>query len=114
MRSVFIAGAYSTGGGEQVAINVRNAMAAWHELEKLGYAPVCPHLSHFLHIHEPRPREVWLRQGLYWAVNTDCVLRLPGESEGADAECELVHSRGIPVFYYVADLVAFWQSQPEV
>jgi hypothetical protein len=34
----------------------------------------------------------------------DAVLRIPGESRGADLECELARTLGIPVFTSVADL----------
>jgi len=34
----------------------------------------------------------------------DAVLRIPGESRGADLECELARSRGIPVFDSIDDI----------
>ena len=110
MRSVFIAGAYSTGGGEAVAVNVRNAMSVWHELAYQNFAPFCPHLSHFLHMHKPKPRDIWLDHDNHWLLKCDCVLRLPGESEGADDECKLAHRNHVPVFYSIADVVEFYKK----
>jgi len=34
----------------------------------------------------------------------DAVLRIPGESRGADLECDLARSRGIPVFDSIDDI----------
>ena len=113
MRSIFIASPYSTPDGEQVAVNVRKSMAAWHELEEWGFAGHCPLLTHFLHMHQPKLRRTWLTHDNHWLLKCDCVLRLPGESEGADAECVLAHRHHIPVFYSVADIVEFYRTQPE-
>ena len=113
MRSVFIASAYATGGGEAVAQNVSDAMEAWHQLADHGLAGFCPHHSHFLHMRMFRERQVWLDHGLHWLAKCDCLLRLPGESEGADAEVAFAHANHIPVFHSIQDLKEFWRAQPE-
>ena len=93
---VYIAAPYTKG---DVAKNVRLAMRYWHELAVDGrFAPFCPHLSHFLHLHRPQPWEFWIEQDLAWLEVCDAVLRLAGESAGADKEAEHARSLGIPVF----------------
>jgi hypothetical protein len=92
---IYIAGPYSTG---DVAVNVHNAMAAFHELADRGFAPFCPHLSHFLHMQRERPYEFWIELDNQFLPFCQGVLRLPGESRGADGEVELARKLEIPVF----------------
>jgi hypothetical protein len=35
----------------------------------------------------------------------DAVLRVPGESKGADQDVRIAHERGLPVYYHVEDIV---------
>ncbi len=101
---VYIAGPYTKG---DVGQNVRNAMLAWDELATLGYAPFCPHWSHYQHLFMPRPYEDWLTLDLEWLTCCDAVLRLPGESAGADREVALAKSLDIPVYESVDDIAVF-------
>jgi hypothetical protein len=41
-----------------------------------------------------------------WVLRCDCLLRLPGESPGADEEVELAVKNNIPVFYSIDELAA--------
>lgn len=91
---VYIAGPYTVG---DVAENVARAIEAWHLLTAKGYNVYCPHLSHFLHLHKQLPWERWLELDLVWMSVCDVVVRLPGESKGADLECEHARNQGIPV-----------------
>jgi len=95
MLRVYIASQYSIG---DIGRNVKRSMDAANELMDLGFAPFCPLLSHFLHIHHPRSYESWVEQDNAWVTVCDAVLRLSGESKGADAEVELARAHGIPVF----------------
>lgn len=54
---IYIAGPYTRG---DVANNVRRAIEAAHLVIEAGHAPVVPHLSHFLHMHQPLPYETWM------------------------------------------------------
>ena len=107
-RRVYLAGPYSTG---DVAVNVRNAMAAWHLLWDLGFDPYCPHLTHFLHLHRPLRYESWLEYDSGWLEVCEAVLRLPGKSNGADRECGKATDLNIPVFDSIAELTA-WRDRP--
>ena len=100
---VYIAGPYSKGN---MATNVAKAMAAWHKLADLGFAPFCPHLTHFLDMQKERPYEEWLEQDLVWLKECNAVFRLPGESNGADLEVDEADRLGIPIFYHIEMLAA--------
>lgn len=92
---IYVAAPYSQG---DVPENVRRAMDAGSALIAAGHAPLVPHLNHFWHAHEPHPERVWLDLDLAWLAVADAVLRLPGPSAGADAECEAARALGIPVY----------------
>ena len=95
MRTVFVSGPYTF---PDPAVNVRNAILAADHLMTLGFAPYVPHLTHFQHMLAPRPYEDWIALDLEWVSRSDCLLRLPGESPGADREVAYAKERGIPVF----------------
>lgn len=61
--------------------------------------PVAPHLTLLWHIVKPRPLEFWYAYDLATVARCDSVLRLPGESTGADREVEFARTRDIPVFF---------------
>ena len=102
MKKVYVAGPYTKG---DVAVNVRKAMLVAHELMHDGYAPYCPHLSHFLHLQESRPYEDWINLDKEWLKVCDAVLRFEGESKGADMEVKLAEELGMPVFYDIETLL---------
>jgi len=61
--------------------------------------PIAPHLTLLWHLVKPRPLDFWYAYDLATLARCDAVLRLPGESTGADREVEFAKSRSIPVFY---------------
>ena len=95
MKRVYVAGPYSTG---DVAVNVRNAYAAASRLADAGLAPFVPHHTHFWHLLFPRTYQEWLSLDLAFLRCCDALLRLPGESFGADTEVREARSLSIPVF----------------
>ena len=99
MQRIYVAGPYTKG---DVAANVRAAIEVANELADLGYAPYVPHLTHFWHMLCPRPYEEWVALGIDWVRACDAVLRLPGESAGADQEVAFAERNGIPVFNSIA------------
>ncbi len=101
MIKVYIAGPYSKG---DVAINVRNAFEIANKLADLGYAPFVPHSTHFWHMLFPRPYEFWLELDNQFLPTCNAVLRIPGESSGADKEVELANTLSIPVFISIESL----------
>ena len=101
---VYIAGPYTNG---DVALNVRAAIEAADALIVAGHAPFVPHLSHFQHMMRPQPYETWLRLDMEWLPQCEALIRLPGDSSGADAEVDEAQARGMPVYRSVAD---FWAA----
>ncbi len=102
MIKVYIASPYTIG---DVAVNVKTQMDVANQLMDLGFAPFIPLYSHFQHMAHPRPYEYWLKLDLEWISSCDYVLRLPGESNGADGEVEYARSKNIPVVYSIDELL---------
>ncbi len=92
---VYVAGPYTKG---DVAVNVRNAIKAGVQLLDAGHYPFIPHLCHFIHMQAPRPYEVWTAFDNAFLPDCDALIRLLGESSGADAEMALAWKLEIPVF----------------
>jgi hypothetical protein len=60
--------------------------------------PFVPHLSHLWHTMSPKPDQFWLDYDLHWLRHCDCVLRLPGESSGADKEEQVALGMALRIF----------------
>ena len=95
-KRIFVSGPYTL---PDCAVNVRNAILATGSLMDVGFLPYCPHLSHFVHLLLPHSYEQWMALDLAWLESCDAVLRLPGESPGADRETARARELGIPVFH---------------
>ena len=95
---VYVAGPYTLG---DVAVNVRAAIDAGNRIMDAGHIPFVPHLTHFWHIVHPRPYEDWLAYDNHFVPLCQALVRLPGDSKGADAEVALARGLLIPVFYSV-------------
>jgi len=108
---VYIAGPYAK---PDPCENTHRAMDWWDILADRGYAPFCPHWTHFQHTFSPRPRETWLEFDNEWIPVCDAVFRLHGESSGADAEVELASKLGIPVVFSYEELCAKIPLRKEV
>lgn len=94
---VYIAGPISK--GDQLA-NIHDGMEVWEQLRAAGFVPFCPHWSALQQMHHPLTPEKWYEFDLHWLRLCDAVLRMPGESVGADAEVKHAELAAIPVFYY--------------
>lgn len=102
---VYIASPYTKG---DVAVNVRRSIDAWDLLTNRGFFAYCPLLTHFLHMIHPRSYEEWMEIDLHWLSECNCVLRLSGESPGADREVARAHELDMRVFYDIEDLVEYY------
>lgn len=98
---VYVAGPLSKG---DVAMNVRLACKAGFELLSHGYSPFVPHLTHLQHMLYPMPYEAWMEQDRQWLLLCHAMLRLPGESAGAQQEELWAIEAGIPVFRTTLEL----------
>jgi hypothetical protein len=112
---ILIAGPYRSGTGDdpnKMAANLRRLEEPSYELFKRGHVPM---------IGEWVALPIWNVAGgknvgdaLYDEIlhptagrlieRCDAILRLPGESKGADNDVRLAHARGIPVYYNIDDV----------
>lgn len=102
MLKVYIASPYRIGDKEA---NVRRQMDMADRLITAGFCPFVPLYTHFQQTYCPRQEELdWLLQDFEWLKVCHVLLRLDGESEGADAEVDLAKSLKIPVVYSFEEL----------
>ena len=101
-KKVYIASPYTLG---DPVLNVRRSLYAADELMNNGFVPFVPLLCHFWHFYSPKIYTDWVEYDLEWIFSCNILLRLPGESEGADKEVREATIQGIPVYYSVEDLV---------
>jgi hypothetical protein len=100
---VYIASPYSS-NPEQ---NVLRVLKVADRLLKIGYLPIVPHLSHYWEKVSPKPYETWLEIGRALLEGCDVLLRLPGESKGADGEVKYAKELHIPVFFADDEVTGF-------
>jgi hypothetical protein len=112
---ILIAGPYRSGTGDdpaKMAANLRRLEAVSYSLFRAGHLPM---------IGEWVALPIWNVAGgttvgdsLYDEIlhptaarllqHCDAVLRLPGESTGADNDVRIANARGIPVYYKLEDV----------
>lgn len=98
---VYIASPYTVG---DVAANVKRQIDMASYLINRGFCPIAPLLSHFIQIQHPKPYEDWIEIDFELIRRCDVVLRLPGNSEGADREVAFAEKIGRLVIYNVKEL----------
>lgn len=118
-KRIYLAGPISKG---DLAENINQATRAFLALMRAGLAPLCPHWSPYAGgaIVHPTTATVyalaerlpagtthqdWMGVDLPWVAAADAVLRLPGESVGADQEVAEAERLGIPVFHEITTLL---------
>src|SRR3989304_3723636 len=97
---IYVAGPYTDG---DPVINVRRAIIVAEDLINLGFIPFVPHLTHLWHLINPHEIAYWYKYDNAWLLKCDAILRLPGDSKGADEECRLAEKNNIPVFPSIED-----------
>jgi hypothetical protein len=100
---VYVASPYTL--GDKLA-NVHVSMDAANELVKLGHIPYLPLLTHYWDEYSAKPYNFWLEYDLTFLPICHAVLRLPGESHGADGEVTAAQKLGIPVYYSIEEIAA--------
>jgi hypothetical protein len=109
---VYVAGPYRK---PDPCVNTRAAVDAADYLLSLRglpftFCPYVPHLTHLWHTMSPKPDRFWLDYDIVWLRHCDAVLRLPGESSGADAEIVVARNMSIPVF---GDATTPWRESAD-
>ncbi len=94
---VYLAGPYSK--PDPVENTHRVILEANKLLDDGRVTPHVPHLTHLWHLVSPRPIEFWYEYDLALLVRCDAVLRMPGDSTGADREVDVAEELRIPVFH---------------
>jgi hypothetical protein len=113
---VLIAGPYRSGTGGDPALMAANLarleQAAW-PLFRAGHLPVIgewvalPVLrSAGADVDDPLAEQVLYPAAARLLARCDAVLRLPGESTGADQDVAIAQQRGLPVYHRVEDVPA--------
>jgi hypothetical protein len=104
---VYCAGPYSVGDKEK---NVALALVFAEYLIEKGFVPYVPHLSHYWDQEYPHDYKFWLEYDKHWLEVCDCVLRMPGESVGADHEMRHAINKQIPVFLDMDSLLEWFKE----
>ena len=104
---VFIAGPYSNGdiySADMRRQNVKVALATASQLAGMGFAPVCPHLLHFIDREYPLADNERLEICQSWLDSSDVVLRIHGESKRSDMLCARAVEKRIKIYKSVREL----------
>lgn len=100
-KRVYISGAISLGDPTE---NFARFSKAFFDCVYNGYSPYNPGLTMALPGNGQLSQETWMAICLPWVQAADVVLRLTGESKGADEECSYARTLGKPVFDSMEEL----------
>ncbi len=103
-KLVYIAGPYTLPDPVQ---NTHRTITVADELIFDGFIPYIPHLTLLWHLVSPRNVQFWYDYDYHMLKRCDALLRIEGESVGADKEVAWAKELGIPVFYSMYDLMTF-------
>jgi hypothetical protein len=113
---ILIAGPYRSGTGDdpnRMAANLKTLEQAAWPIFQAGHIPMIgewvalPVLSSAGAAHgplDPLAEQVMYPTAQRLLMHCDAVLRLPGESKGADQDVKIATERGLPVYYELADV----------
>ena len=105
---IYISGPITMGNRKH---NFKQAAIAQVVLIKHGMAVFNPMLSMRLPGAFKISHKEWLDNDLPWVESSDAVLRLKGESVGADMENAHAREHGVPVFTSRASLIRYFSKQ---
>lgn len=100
---VYIASPYSAYANKDDAVSVQ--IDTFAILRDLGYQPIAPLLSRYVDVRHPASYDRWLEWCMAMVGVCDVVLRLPGDSTGADKEVAKAKALGKPVVFSVDELL---------
>jgi len=103
-----VAGPYTNGN---VMRNISRAVMEGNYLLARGFIPFVPHLTGFWDLLRGHDYEEWMRYDLEWLKSCDALLRMQGESSGADLEVQEAVRLGIPVFFNNSDLFEHFKGR---
>jgi len=110
---IMVAGPWGLGtrSEEEKAANLRRMNQAALEVFNLEHVPIIGvnaalPLPLLLEAPIERHREIMMGVSLALAERCDAILRLPGESSGADEEVAVLRAAGKPVWYSISEIPA--------
>jgi hypothetical protein len=120
---ILIAGPYRSGTGgdpDRIAANLARLEAASWPIFQAGHVPMIGEWVALPVLREAERTEAsstLAEQILYPTAqrlleHCDAVLRLPGDSVGADQDVAIAHQREIPVYYDLADIPQVASASP--
>lgn len=89
--------------------NIRRAMSTGEALMRLGFSFIMPQLCFYFAVHYPHSWKEWLELNKPLVLKSDGLIRLDGESEGADLEVSWATEAGIPVFRAVSEIERYFR-----
>lgn len=112
---IMIAGPYRSGTGddpELMAVNLARLEAAAWPLFRAGHVPMIGEWVALPVLRsagadgpmDPLAEHVMYPTAQRLLAHCDAVLRLPGESTGADQDVAIAEARGLPVYYQLGDV----------
>ena len=115
---ILIAGPYRSGTGddpEKMAENLRRLEAASWPIFQAGHVPMIGEwvalpiwrVAGGTRIGDARYDEILHPTAGRLIERCDAILRLPGESKGADNDVRLANERGIPVYYQLSEIPGY-------
>jgi len=84
--------------------NVRTAARVQCDLMRKGYSVINPIGSWLTDIVEPLDFETWINNDYGLIDVSDAIIRIPGESEGADLECDYAIRQDKELFWDLREL----------
>jgi hypothetical protein len=99
---VYIAGPMTLGDSFG---HVGHACRVWIQLWRAGFFPIAPQWSAVQAMVSPLTLEEWMEYDLPLVRASAAVLRIPGESRGADIECQEARHHRIPIYHTIDSLI---------
>jgi hypothetical protein len=99
---VYVAGPITKGPFDE---HLREAIRAGDLIMAKGHAAIVPQLSMLWQYVSPHTWQEWLEMDEIIITRCNYLLRMPGESAGADREMAFARGCGIPVYTELTDLL---------
>ena len=97
---LYVSGPYTQG---DPVVNVRNAVRVAEIIREAGHVPIVPHLSMLWHMISPHEWDYWLDLDLALLERCDGMVRISGDSKGADREQKVAQNLGMVVITIKGD-----------
>lgn len=108
MIKVYIASPYTIGDNLE---NVKVQILAANLLLDAGLSPYMPLYTHYLEEIKERSYDQWMNFDYDWLAVCDALVRLPGESMGADDEVSFAKDHDIPIFYSIEEVIIYYSKR---